>query len=306
MAKRKQHKLVYQFRDKDFCIERYRQQLLNKTMHIFQYEGLPSSIPERELEKILQTTGNCTIASVNGILYAFDGKLGDRLDEYYRPTASIVSNPYLEFYKELKIDDECVVIHNNSTWTPVYHMADRYITQMVENDVTQNLANISTRMSYIINCSDDDDKIAADRFIQNLMDGELEALCADGFFGAIQTQPFGNNSSNSVTQLIEYAQWLRGSLLNEFGITDNLNIKREYVNSDELAMYNEPIKPLVFDMLYTRQEAVEKINNMFGTSISVKVNPIYLPESVVDHEETSDEPFDDISVDEEVTEDAEH
>lgn len=278
MAKRKKPSQVYQFRDKDFCIDMYRAYLLNKTVHMFTYTGLPESIPEREIELLLQRTGNCTVAHTNGNLYVFDGNLGGKPDVYYRPTLSIVANPALNFNKELKIDKDCVVIHNDSMWLGIIKLADRYITQMMENDITQNIANINTRLTTLITCKDDGDKIAADKLIQDIIDGDLSSLGADELFGAVSTQPYGQTGANTVTQLIEYAQWLRSSLDTELGIpTTNSNLKREYVSDNEIEMYNDVQSVLCKDMLIQRQIGLEKVNEMFGTNISVEFSELWKP-----------------------------
>lgn len=261
---------LYPFTDKEQCVQNYTRYLLDKTRHLFRWENLPSTIPERELELILQSFGSATFASKDGDVYAFKANLGGEPNAYYFPTLSIIANPYLSFNAELKIDKECIVMFNDTMLTGVLPLANKYITQMVENDITQNLANINMRLINIITCADDDDKAEAERFISDIIKGKLSTLQGDEFFGKLSTQPYGSTGqSNQVTQLIEYAQWLRTSLLQEFGIrTENGNIKREYVNSTEIGM-NDTNSFLLYDMLYNRKLACEKVNEMFGTDIHV-------------------------------------
>lgn len=266
---------LYPFTDKNFCVETYTKYLLDKTVHLFKWENLPDSIPQRELELILQTFGSATFAHVDGKLYAFKGNLGGMPNEYYFPTLSIIANPYLHYNAELKINEECIVMFNDTMLTGVLPLANKYITQMVENDITQNLANINMRLINIIACSDDDDKAEAERFISDIIKGKISALQSNEFFGRLTTQPYGSTGqSNQVTQLIEYAQWLRTSLLQEFGIrTENGNVKREYVNEDEIGM-NDVNSFLLYDMLYNRKLACEKVNEMFGTDIQVDYSEV--------------------------------
>lgn len=261
---------LYPFTDKEVAVDNYTKYFLDKTLHLFEWKNLPKTIPQRELELILQTFGSGTFATVNGELYVFKANLGGMPNEYYFPTLSIIANPYLKYNAELKIDEECIVMFNDSLLSGVIPLANKYITQMVENDITQNLANINMRLINIIACKDDDDKAEAERFIEDIIKGKLSALQSEEFFGAIQTQPYGSTGqSNQVTQLIEYAQWLRTSLLQEFGIrTENGNVKREYVNADEIGM-NDTNSFLLYDMLYNRKLACEKVNDMFGTDIQV-------------------------------------
>ena len=261
---------LYPFTDKELAVHNYQRYLLDKTLHLFEWKNLPSTIPQRELELILQVFGSGTFATVNGELYVFKANLGGQPNEYYFPTLSIIANPYLKFNAQLKINEECIVMFNDSLLTGIIPLANKYITQMVENDITQNLANINMRLINLIACKDDDDKARAEKFIQDIISGKLSALQSEEFFGAITTQPYGSTGQgNQVTQLIEYAQWLRTSLLQEFGIrTENGNVKREYVSDSEIAM-NDTNSFLLYDMLYNRKLACEKVNEMFGTDIQV-------------------------------------
>lgn len=261
---------LYPFTDKGLCVDNYTQYLLDKTAHLFKWENLPDTIPERELELILQTSGHGTFLHYNDNLYVCRSNLGGEPNEYFFPTLSICNIPYFSYNAQLKINEECVVMFNDTCLTGVLPLANKYITQMVENDITQNLANINMRLINLIACEDDDDKAEAERFLKDIMEGKLTALQSTGFFDRIQTQPYGSTGQgNQVTQLIEYAQWLRTSLLQEFGIrTENGNVKREYVNSDEIGM-NDVNSFLLYDMLYNRKLGAEKVNAMFGTDIRV-------------------------------------
>lgn len=261
---------LYPFTDKELAVQNYQRYLLDKTLHLFEWKNLPSTIPQRELELILQVFGSGTFATVNGELYVFKANLGGQPNEYYFPTLSIIANPYLKYNAQLKINEECIVMFNDSLLTGIIPLANKYITQMVENDITQNLANINMRLINLIACKDDDDKERAEKFIKDIISGKLSALQSEEFFGAITTQPYGSTGQgNQVTQLIEYAQWLRTSLLQEFGIrTENGNVKREYVSDSEIAM-NDVNSFLLYDMLYNRKLACEKVNEMFGTDIQV-------------------------------------
>ena len=46
-------------------------------------------------------------------------------------------------------------------------------------------------------------------------------------------------------------------------------MKRESINSSESQMNNDALLPLIDDMMKCRTNAIEKINSMFGTNISI-------------------------------------
>lgn len=304
MSKLKKPTSLYPFTNKQLCMDIYRRMLLNKTLNLFKYEGLPDSIPQRELERIIQVNGAATIAEKDGTYYALNGRLGDELNAYYLPTKSIIANPWIPFNETRVIGESCEVIWNNSSLTNLFEYADKYITQMVENDITQNLSNMMMRMMNIMVCQSDDAKSEADRYIKSLIDGKPSALVADHEFAdAINTQPFSSASSNQVIQLIEYAQFLKGSLNNLFGFKDNLNLKREYVSDAELDTYNQPANEIVMDMLIQRQDGVERVNKLYDLNITVQLNTDLFAEDKQTAEQDPEEPEEVITEEKEVEED---
>ena len=73
--------------------------LLNICLSMFVYDGLPETIPKRDLEFQLLQNGYSVITKTNNNLYAFNGGLGGVLDTYYEPTLITIANPYLKFTK---------------------------------------------------------------------------------------------------------------------------------------------------------------------------------------------------------------
>ena len=78
--------------------------------------------------------------------------------------------------------------------------------------------------------------------------------------------------AQSLTNLIEYHQYLKAGLFNELGLNSNYNMKRESINSNESQLNDDMLHPLIDDMLARRREALEEVNAMFGLNVSVKCN----------------------------------
>lgn len=260
----------YQFTDKTQCITAYIKYMLNRLQALFTYDGLPDTIPQRDLELLLQTNGHATITEVDGKLYALRGGLGGEPNPYYMPTVSVVSNPALKYSAALEIDKDCVIIPNDSMYMGLIPLLNRYCTSLVENDVTMNLANINMRLTTIITACDDDSKYSAEKYLQDLVDGKLGIMPTKAFVESIQTQPYASTGQgNQVTQLIEYEQYLKASLFNELGIQMNWNAKRESLGNEESGMNDQALMPLIEDMRQNRKRAIEKINSKYQTDIAV-------------------------------------
>lgn len=260
---------MYDFNDKELALRHYLVYMLNRTQKIFEYKGLPDTIPKRMLEFLLQVNGFACVTKVNGDLYAFMGGLGGEPDPYYRPTLCVVANPALKFDKTLKIDEDCVILRNDSFLYGLIPLFSRYASAMVENDISFRMASINTRIQAILSAPDDATKEAAEKYLKDVADGKLGAIQVNAFLDGITATPM-TTSIRTFTDLIEYQQYLKASWYNEIGLNANYNMKREKLSTTESQMNNDALLPLVDDMLESRRVGLEKINAMFGTSITVE------------------------------------
>ena len=258
---------------KEEIFNQYIRYMLDRTQRMFKYSGLPDTIPQRELELLLQVNGTVTIAKDdNGDLYAFRGGLGGVPDAYYRPTISIVANPYLKLNKEYKIGEDCVIVINDSMWTGLMPLFNKYANQLTESDITLRMSLINARIPSLIVADSDIAKQDAESYIMKVEKGELGIIASDGFFEGIKTADYGNRSYSAIKDTIESIQYQKASWFNELGLNANYNMKRESINDAESGMNEDSLLPLVDDMLECRKIGVEKINQMFGTNITVELD----------------------------------
>ena len=262
----------YNIKDKQANVTTQINYMLNKSLNMFEWHGLPDSIPERELERILQTSGYSGVAEVNGELYALWGGLGGVQDAYYRPTLMTVANPALNLSKEYKLGEDMVLMRNDDTMQGITPIYAKYGTLMNENELTLYISLINKRAETIISVSDDNTAESAKQYLKNLEEGNLGYITESKLFDSLSVNNAKNNSSNNLNELIELQQYLKANLYNEIGLNANYNMKRERLNTSEVEMNSEALYPLVDNMLYNRRLAVEEINEKFGTNISVEFN----------------------------------
>lgn len=260
---------LYDFNDKELAVRNYIAYMLDRTQRIFEYKGLPDTVPQRMLEFLLQVNGYACFGECNGELYAFYGGLGGEPDAYYRPTVCVVANPFLKFNKTFKIDKDCVIMRNDSLLYGLLPLFSRYATAMAENDISFRLSSVNTRIEFLLSAPDDSTKQAAEKFLKDIEEGKQGVIASNEFLEGIKAQEVGR-SMRTFTDLIEYQQYLKASWFNEIGLNANYNMKREKLSTTESQMNNDALLPLVEDMLEQRRLACEKINEMFGTDISVE------------------------------------
>ena len=260
-----------QIRDKDTAVTEFIANTLAKTQSMFEYEGLPDSIPQKELERLLQTTGNAFVTSVDGVLYALSGGKGGEPDVYGRATLYTVANPALKLNKTYDIQKDGVLIENDSNGESLLPLIGRYAVLHTDGLISLNTASILTRITMLISASDDKTKQSADEFLRKIQDGEFSIIGENAFFKGVNMQTAPTTNSVYITQLIELIQYYKASMYNELGLNANYNMKRERLNLGEVSMNVDVLLPYVDNMLKERQDAVEKINAMFDTEISVKL-----------------------------------
>ena len=286
MARDKYTVNLYDFGDKQTCVDRYIRYMLNRTNQMFEYDGLPETINERQLELHNQINGYTIWFKVDedeivqdeqskhldGGIYALYGGLGGVIDLNGDLTFATIAHPRLKESKRLKIGEECVVMRNDSLMMGLLPLYERYATQLMENDITMNMADIESRIVTLLTAGNDKTKLSADMFMADIIKGKFSIITDKSFSEelALKTLPFANNANNTITNLIELHQYIKASLYNEIGLSANYNMKRESINSGEAQLGKDSLLPLVDDMLHSREEALEEINRIFGTNITVQ------------------------------------
>ena len=265
--------VVYDFTDKNRLVNDLVRYMLIRTQAMFEYTGLPDSIPQRFLEQYVQTSGFVGIVKVKGELYAMWGGLGGVPDVYYQPTVLTVANPALEYSASLTIGEECEIIRNDFLYEGLMPLCSRYATLLAENFISIRMASINKRTQTFLRADNDRDKAAADKFVDDLVNGKLSAVMTTPFFDGITAQSYGQHSGSSqITELTELHQYLESKLFNELGLQANYNMKRESLSAAELGLNNDIMLPMIDQMLLCRQQDIEKVNAMYGTNISVKLS----------------------------------
>ena len=162
-------------------------------------------------------------------------------------------------------------MRNDSLMMGLLPLYERYATQLMENDITMNMADIESRIVSLMTAGNDKTKVSADLFMADIIKGKFSIITDKSFSEelALKTLPYANNANNTLTNLIEYQQYIKASLYNEIGLSANYNMKRESINSGEAQLGKDSLLPLVDDMLHSREEALEEINRIFGTNITV-------------------------------------
>lgn len=260
--------------DKEALKKQIISQMLNKTITIFKYGNLPETITDKDIEIITQVNGYSIWKEVDGKLYVFYGSLGGEPNPYYLPTIAIIANPALRYNASLKIDEECVVMLNDYLYTGLMPLFNKYGSLLTEAEISLKYAIINARVPALLQSDNDNTYKSAKEFFDKIEKGDGYGIIASKeFFEGIKSQDFYKQPY--IKDLIESIQYIKASWYNEIGLNSQFNMKREAINSAEVTLNEDILYPAVDVMLQCRKKAVEKINKMFGTNITVELNSVW-------------------------------
>lgn len=260
--------------DKEALQKQIISQMLNKTITIFKYGNLPETITDKDIEIITQVNGYSVWKEVDGKLYVFYAGLGGEPNPYYLPTIAIIANPALRYNASLKIDEECVVMLNDYLYTGLMPLFNKYGSLLTEAEISLKYAIINARVPALLQSDNDNTYKSAQAFFDKIEKGDGYGIIASKeFFEGIKSQDFYKQPY--IKDLIESIQYIKASWYNEIGLNSQFNMKREAINSAESRLNDDILHPTIDVMLQCRKNAVEKINKMFGTNITVELNSVW-------------------------------
>ena len=271
-------------------LSKFRADLLNKSLTMFEWKNLPDTLPAVEIEKQLQTNGYTIIGKVQGNVYAFQGGFSGQ-DPYNQPTTAIVHNPSLKFNGTFTINENCVIIKNDDMQQGLMHIYNKYGMLLIENQITMLMTDYNYRMPFTISSKDDSTTQSAREYLQKIIDGSLGVIGEAKLFDALKVTPTNNKGVNSFADLYGYQQFIEAQLNNTIGLATNNNMKRERLTTNEIEVNKNASFPLIDNMLRNRKQAVEKINQMFDLDIDVEFSSIWNSTNEDDNNGTSGDSF---------------
>ena len=265
--------------------------MVNRCIQMFEYENLPKTITAKDIEFVVQNIGYACFTKVGSDYYVLNCSLGGVPNAYYLPTLAIVANPYLKFNKSLEIDKDCVIIKNDSTYQGLLNLHKKYANLLAEVDISLKYGCWNSRLLNLVVAETDSAKKDAEKILNKIVDGdEVGIIGGKQGLENIQTYPYSAGSDNTIKSLLELRQYLYATWYIDLGINANYNMKRESLSANEVAVNEDTLLPLVDDMLQVREQAIDKINKMYGLNISVKLNSSWekIQTAVENEEEQND------------------
>lgn len=276
--------------------------LTNKCLSLFKWENLPSTVDERFLMTQLVLNGKVCWFSHNGNIYALNGAPGAEPNVYYEPTKFIVANPIIgsktltirsldgsEDVSKLDgilmaltdIDYELTPAVHGGLYGLIYQTAGL----LADNISSLNVAQINGRAAVAFTADTEALASTAEEVLKDIYEGKPYKVLSQDILNKITATPLGSSGqNNTIMTLIEAHQYILASFYNEIGIAGNWNMKRERVNTAETELMTGSLDVSVYNMEKNLKEAVERVNELFGTDIKVELNRDVVTETESDED----------------------
>lgn len=268
-----------ELRDRHSIAQEYFTNFLNRTDSMFRWSGVPETIPVHIMERYLKVNGWCGIGIApdgkehDGELVCFFGGLGEAPDLYYQPTSIVMSNPVLGS-KTYTIGKDVVWAKNDSCCKGIAHILSRYSHLLADNDISINIAQITTRIPFVMTAETNSEIESAKAFIEQAEKGKIGIVKSSFLNKGVTPQPTISDSSGGyIKALIELHQYLKAQCNNDLGVGSNFNMKRERMTTAEVENNSPYLLPLVDEMLKFRKNICKEVNTMFpGQNWSVELD----------------------------------
>ena len=254
--------------------------LLNICISMFNYTNLPPMLPQREIELNLILTNHCIVFQndENQLMTANTNVYG--FDVYYNPTDAMYANPLLK-YKKLNIGMNCEIIYNNNLKDNVSYIPSdgslksfiyRYSRMLADIESTINIYTVNSRLTSFPVASNAKVADSIKSFFRKLKQGKNAVISDDAIIQEFRNIDINKlNVKDGLNDLLIARDKILEMFYRDIGVKF-YNPKKAQVTEDEIEVNDQLLLISKEDMLKERKQGIERVNNMFGTSIDVKIS----------------------------------
>ena len=260
---------------------------IDMTMDLFEYQGLPDTLPSEEIEKRLIMSGFSIIfkhpvegvITCNGNLYNYD--IYDRYLNY------TVFNPYRTFVQNFlgigkQIGKDGIVIYNTGVEKYVSYIPQdnlfyttlcRYARMMADIESTLSAEMITQRMPFITVAGNQQQYESIKNVFKKLEKGDMDVAVDNDLLHDLKILKNKELVANYLSELINNRRNILSMFYAELGIYIP-DSKRERLLVDEVENGQNNMKTLIYSMLRERQKGLMQYNDFFNEESTVNLRTV--------------------------------
>lgn len=260
--------------------------LTNKVISCFIIRGAPETINDTYTKTHLILDGNICVTDFGDKLYSCIGGWGGTPDEYYIPTEYVIANPVLGS-KTVKIGETGVVITNTAVdglglgifSGGLYDLIHQTATLLADNIISINCQQINSRVQNFFTADSESQALSGEAILKKMYAGSPYQILRQDLVKKITVNPVATSSTaNNITQLVELHNYIVANFFQSIGIKANNVMKKERLITDEIESQDDFVQLSVIEIIASWQKGFDKVNALYGTDITVELNPVLLKE----------------------------
>lgn len=129
----------------------------------------------------------------------------------------------------------------------------------------------------------DDEALAntGEKVLKDMYNGKPYKILTQDILNKLTVSPIAASGTNTtIMSLIEAQANIWQNFYNQLGLSYNGNLKRERINTAESELMTGSLNLNLETIINNLKKDIEKVNELFGTSIEVNINPKAMPEDV--------------------------
>lgn len=271
--------------------------LTNKVSSLITLGNLPKTIDSAFVKSNLILDGYMCFTDFPDVkpgLFAVLGNFGGESDEYYIPTIFTASNPILGSktvrYRPLREEKpNGVVVFNTAIdslredclCSGMYELINQTAAILADNIVSINTAQITTRATAFFTAESESQALAGEEVLKGIFAGQPYRVLRSDIVEKLQVSPLAQTaSSQMITELVELNNYIIANFFQSIGVMANKTMKRERMITGEIDEQNGFVELNLFEMVSSWKAGFDKVNEMFGTEITVGVNSLILEDII--------------------------
>jgi hypothetical protein len=271
--------------DYDFLYQHFFSRLFEDALHILTIKKPPDSINYDFMMMCIVLLGRTVFFNHDSELIAMNAAPAGKPDLYYVPSRILVTNPRFLKSVNLTPGEDCEVVYCTSLdpyyWGRgsggMYGLISTTASLLADNYLSLNIAQKNLRLTNAFAADDLNTKQSLEACMEEAYEGRPFLVVQKSLVDKLETLPMHSDSSNqTLIQLLDVHKYILSEYYAAIGLQEAQQMKRERLitaeveDGAELPLFN------IQDMIQSVRSGIERVNAMFGTEMTVEVNPLIL------------------------------